>query len=313
MLEVKEISFMHGGRKVLDRASFVLAPGEIMGLLGENGSGKTILLKTIIGLLRPCEGSVLLDGVDFNRKNRLGGGRYVRRGIGYLPDYFGSYGKLRVEEYMNYYAMAQGMVGIRARLRIQELLHVLGLEQKKNREADTLSRGEKQRLNLARALLADPKVLLLDEPSIGLDAENRYVVRNIFRRMAAEGKSFLITSHSTTEITSLCSTYGLIKNGKIIARGTMEDAMEIVHQHAPLRIRLTKEAPALVEYLRGKKEVHSISIDGTDLWVDFMGSQEEEAALLRQLTSRFLEVNAFARERGTLDALYYSMAQGGIE
>jgi ABC-2 type transport system ATP-binding protein len=191
----------YGRLQALDGLYLRVAPGEILGLIGPNGAGKTTTLRILAGLLAPDEGSVTIDGIDLLRS-----GRAARHFIGYMPEDFGLYNDLRVWEYLDFYADCFGIPGKERPALIGDLLELVDLGHKRDDNVDGLSRGMRQRLCLAHALIHDPAVLILDEPASGLDPRARVELREILRTLAGQGKSIVISSHILSELAEVCTT-----------------------------------------------------------------------------------------------------------
>lgn len=197
--------------------SFEVLPGEIYGLLGPNGAGKTTTLRMISGLLRPTRGRILIDHVDVTERQDA-----VKRRIGYLTANTGLYVRLTPREFLEYFATLYGMDAERAAQRVRTLAGWLGMESFLDLRCGALSTGQKQRTNIARALLADPPILILDEPTLGLDVLSNRVILELIRRQAQAGKAVLLSTHALDEIEVMCRRIGLIHNGRLIAEGDLE-------------------------------------------------------------------------------------------
>lgn len=221
MIEIEQLTKVFpnpdGTEKVaVNGVSFRVQPGEIYGLLGPNGAGKTTTLRMISGLLRPTAGRVLIDGQDVTAEPE-----YVKRQIGYLTANTGLYARLTPREVLLYFATLYDIPRERARQRIDELASWLGMESYLSLRCGALSTGQKQRTNIARALIADPRILVLDEPTLGLDVLSNRVILALIEHQAAAGKAVLLSTHALDEIDTLCKRMGLIHNGRLIAEGDL--------------------------------------------------------------------------------------------
>jgi sodium transport system ATP-binding protein len=205
-------------KRAVDRVSFEVAPGEIYGLLGPNGAGNTTTLRMISGLLRPTEGRVWIDGIDVTDHPEE-----VKRRIGYLTANTGLYARLTPPEFLDYFATLYGLPREQARRRIAELVEWLGMREFLKLRCGALSMGQKQRTNIARALIADPPILILDEPTLGLDVLSNRLILSLVRTQADAGKAVLLSTHALDEIETMCRRIGLIHNGKLVAEGRLED------------------------------------------------------------------------------------------
>jgi ABC-type multidrug transport system ATPase subunit len=223
MIRVEELSKVFPNpdgtlKRAVDRVNFEVVPGEIYGLLGPNGAGKTTTLRMISGLMRPAEGRVWIDGVDVTDKPEL-----VKRRIGYLTANTGLYARLTPLEFLDYFATLYGLSRPEGRRRINELVEWLGMGSFLKLRCGALSMGQKQRTNIARALIADPPILILDEPTLGLDVLSNRLILSMVRTQADAGKAVLLSTHALDEIETMCRRIGLIHNGKLIAEGRLDD------------------------------------------------------------------------------------------
>lgn len=205
-------------KMAVDRVSFELRAGEIYGLLGPNGAGKTTTLRMISGLLRPTGGQVFLGDRDVTYEPDA-----VKRHIGYLTANTGLYARLSARELLEYFATLYDLTPAAAAKRIDELAAFLTMQPFMKLRCGALSTGQKQRINIARALLADPPVLILDEPTLGLDVLSNRLILDLIRSQSHVGRAILLSTHALDEIENLCKRIGLIHNGKLVAEGTLED------------------------------------------------------------------------------------------
>ena len=211
MLVIKNLVKRYGKFTAVDSLNMEISEGHIFGFVGANGAGKTTTMRIVAGLLKPTSGNIAVDGMDIYNNPRE-----VKRKIGYMPDFFGVYDNLKVDEYMDFYA---GVYGVPYRERRQisdQLLELVDLIHKRDFYVDSLSRGMKQRLCLARSLIHDPKLLILDEPASGLDPRARVEMKNILRELKNMGKTILISSHILSELAELCTVIGIIDHGKCL-------------------------------------------------------------------------------------------------
>jgi sodium transport system ATP-binding protein len=203
-------------KTAVDGVSFALHAGEIYGLLGPNGAGKTTTLRMISGLLRPTAGRVYIDGEDVTDHPER-----VKRKIGYLTANTGLYVRLSVRELLEYFATLYSLSKLDARRRIDELIAFLGMRDFIRLRCGALSTGQKQRVNIARALLADPPVLIMDEPTLGLDVLSNRLILSLIHTQAQAGKAVLLSTHALDEIETMCKRIGLIHNGRLIVEGDL--------------------------------------------------------------------------------------------
>jgi ABC-2 type transport system ATP-binding protein len=217
-VEVENLSVRYGKTVAVRDLSFVIPQGEVFGFIGPNGAGKTTTIKVLATLLRPAAGSARVAGLDVT-KNPRG----VRERIGYMPDSFGVYEDLTVNEYLHFFAAAYGLNGKKRRAVVADVLALTDLSDKTDSPVEALSRGMKQRLSLARALLHDPSVLLLDEPASGLDPRARIELRELLKELKRLGKTILVSSHILHELSQICTRIGIIEAGQMVAEGSLSD------------------------------------------------------------------------------------------
>lgn len=299
MLELRNIKKTYGNYHALNGLDLSIPKGSLFGLVGPNGAGKTTAIKIISGLLLPDSGEVVVDGID-----ALSGRDKVNEIIGYVPDSFGIYDNLTVSEYMEFFAAAYGMEGLKARKRCTNLLGQVGLEDKTDFHVNALSRGMQQRLCLARALIHDPELLIMDEPTSGLDPRTRFEFKELIRDLHDAGKTILVSSHILSELSQICTDIGIMENGSMVLSGGMEDIMTRIESSNPIRIVIMNGVRDTIAILKRNPSVKTISQNGKMFVVNFDGTREDEAALLEQLISADIPVREFVREPGSLESYF---------
>ena len=299
MLEIRDLSKSYGKHQALNHLNLEIAEGELFGFVGPNGAGKTTTIKILAGLLRPDSGTVRMDGQEM-----CCGAVDLKEKIGYVPDYFGVYDNVRVFEYLEFYAAAYGITGLVARRRYTQLLEMVGLDGREESYVDSLSRGMKQRLGVARALVHDPRLLILDEPASGLDPRTRQEFIEMLKGINQCGKTILISSHILSELGEMCTDIGIIEHGQMVLRGSLVDILAMVNASNPLEIQVYQDMPEAVAFLRKNPLVNHMSIDGNRIMVGFGGGQMEEAYLLRQMVEAGILVGSFGRRQGGLESVF---------
>ena len=286
MLEIRELTRSYGSFLALDNLNMTIGDGELHGFVGPNGAGKTTTMRILATLLRPTSGSAALDGVDVVRNPRQ-----MHRLMGYMPDFFGVYDRLKTWEYLDFYARCYGF-GYKERLQmIDSLLELVNLTDKRESYVDVLSRGMKQRLCLARALIHDPKLLILDEPASGMDPRARAEMKNILRTLKSMGKTVLISSHILPELSEMCDALTIIDHGKLVFSGTVEALGEYMNGNAPVVIRLAGDAgmetvQRATALIRQQPGVTGVGREAENtLTVALEGGDAEAAQLLRALSA----------------------------
>ena len=309
MLSIRGLKKAYGKAQVLDGLDMDVEDGALYGFIGPNGAGKTTTIKIITGLLRADEGIVTLGDMDIGN-----GGVNWRKELGYVPDFFGVYDNLKVGEYMEFFAACYGIEGLTARKRCSILLDQVGLEDRRGAYVDSLSRGMKQRLCLARALIHDPSLLVLDEPTSGLDPRTRAEFKEILSELRDQGKTILISSHVLSELSEFCTDVGIIDRGRMVLSGNISQILSQVNISNPLIISLygdqTEKAVAI---LKAHPYVKTITIRGADIAVRFSGDDEDQAILLQQLVDADVRVKSFSRKKGSLEALFMEITDDSQE
>ena len=290
--------------KALDNFSLHIDKGELFGLIGPNGAGKTTFLKILAGLLNIDEGKITIDGNDM-QKNR----RKISEIVGYMPDFFGVYDNLKVMEYMEFYCAAYYIYDGDTVKKINNLLERVGLLEKADMYVDQLSRGMKQRLCLARTLLQDPPILVLDEPYSGLDVYNRNEMKRLLRELSDTGKTIIVSSHILNEMTDMCTSLGVIKAGRLVLTGNIDNILSKVNNLNPLLIEVVDREEEVISLLKKTKEVKSISINGRKIQVEFDGNNEAESILLKNIIDTGAMINFFGREQRNLEGLFMDITK----
>ena len=304
MLTIKNLNKNYGKVKALEGLNLDIKEGEFFGFVGPNGSGKTTTMKIISGLLKGDSGSVILDGIDAMKEPKL-----LKSKIGYMPDFFGVYDNLKVKEYMDFYASIYGIVGQEAKKISMELMDLVDLKGKEEVYVDSLSRGMKQRLCLARTLIHDPKFLILDEPASGLDPRARYEMKVILGEIKERGKTILISSHILPELAKMCTNLGIIESGKMIMTGTVDEILTERGAFAPINITLIGDKEPAIKVLKRCHLVENITIKGNKITVVFNGNDEKATDLLAQLIQGGARVSSFSREDSNIETLFMQITK----
>lgn len=308
MLKIRNLTKRYGRHTALDSLDLQIDRGEIFGFVGPNGAGKTTTMKIMAGLLKADAGEIYIDDIKlFEDYNRL------KEVIGYMPDFFGVYDNLQVMEYLEFYASAYGMETRQARRLGGHLLEMVHLEGKEECYVDELSRGMKQRLCLARAMIHDPQFLILDEPASGLDPRSRFEFKEILKELRDNGKTIIISSHILMELAEMCTSIGIIERGKMILQGSIEDILETVDTSNPLIIRVYDQVDTAVLLLKREEKIESLTIRGNSIFASFSGNREEEARLLKTLIDNGVLVQSFSREQGSLESLFLKITEHSEE
>ena len=299
MIIAEDLTKVYGQRTALDHVSFEVPEGEIFGFVGPNGAGKTTTLRILAALLEPTSGHASIDGTDVAQNPAR-----VHTRIGYMPDFFGVYDQLTVAEYLDFYAACYRQPKQRRTKIVGELLELIGLTDRRGQLVDTLSRGLKQRLCLARALVHDPVVLLLDEPASGLDPRARVEMREILKELRGMGKTIIISSHILPELTELCTMIGIIDHGRMRATGSVQDVIRGLSAGRRLRINVVGAREPAIAILEPLESVRHVEIANGTIEADYEGDDSTAADILQALTAGGIKVAAFSQVDGGLEEAF---------
>lgn len=306
MLNIRNLTKNYGKFRALNGLNLIVEEGELFGFVGPNGAGKTTTIKIIAGLLKADTGQIFLDGKDVIKDSIK-----LKENIGYVPDFFGVYDNLKAIEYMEFFASMYGLIGKEVKKFCMELMEVVGLEGKADSYVDDLSRGMQQRLCLARALVHNPKILILDEPASGLDPNSRIGMKNILMELSMNGKTILISSHILSELSEMCSSIGIIQQGEMILQGSIEKIVSSVNTMNPLVIQVLERQEEMVNFLRTHSLVKTLAISGREFQVTFEGDAKGESQLLKEMIERNLPVISFGRKKDSLESIYMQITKEG--
>jgi ABC-2 type transport system ATP-binding protein len=297
-----------GELTALDNLSLQVNRGQILGFIGPNGAGKTTTISILVGLSRPTSGSATIAGADCVTDTQK-----IKQLVGYMPDIFGAYQNMRVREYLDFFGAAYGIKRAERRLRIAEVLETTNATWMQDRFVDSLSHGMKQRVGIARTILHDPQVLILDEPANGLDPSARIEMREILLRLADAGRTLIVTSHILPELAHICDIVAIITHGKLRAFGTVDEIMVNVNQERMVEVQLRKaDQLETASKLVGSfiEDASNVSPSDTEMMVRFRTSRTEDELgdLLEQLIGAGIKVSQFREVPADLEDAYLSVA-----
>jgi ABC-2 type transport system ATP-binding protein len=285
--------------------NLTIPDGEIFGLIGPNGAGKTTTIRMACGLLAPTTGSALVNGVDVAQESER-----AQLSIGYLSDFFAVYEDLKVWEYLDYFAHAYKVPVSEIPARLTEVIAQVSLEVKRNAMIRGLSRGMKQRLGIARAIIHRPKILLLDEPASGLDPKARLELRNLLRGLRDQGTTILISSHILTELEGFCTSIGIMEKGRMVRSGRIEEVTAAENLARDFRVNWLGDAQAALEAkFAGQGHISNLQFSAGTATFQFAGSDDDAAALLAELVVAGIRVKAFAEVKQTVEDLYMKLSR----
>ncbi len=309
MLRIENLTKRYGKLIAVDNISLQIKEGEIFGFVGPNGAGKTTSFKMIATLMRPTSGKIFLDGTQVTTKNL----KEIRNNIGYMPDFFGVYDKLKVTEYMDFYSDIAGIYGKEKENIMSDLLELVDLAHKKEVYVDSLSRGMKQRLCLARCLVHNPKLLILDEPASGMDPRARIQMKEILKELKRMGKTIIISSHILPELAELCTNIGIIKGGKIAVNGSVDEIMLMARGANVIKIEVLGEIEKCVKVLKEEPLIKSVLENERDVEIEFTGKQIELSNLLKRLLGANIPVISFKPLETNLETIFMDVTKGDVE
>jgi ABC-2 type transport system ATP-binding protein len=309
VVETKELTKRYGKFVALDRLTMTVERGQILGFVGPNGAGKTTTIKILVGLARPTSGSATVAGADCVRDARK-----IKRLVGYMPDTFGGYDNMRVGEYLDFFGAAFGIPRRERARRIGECLETAAAGSFRDLYVEALSHGMKQRVAIARTLLHDPAVLILDEPANGLDPQARIEMRQLLLDLADRGKTLLVTSHILPELARICHRVAIITRGRLRAIGTLEEITRQLNQVRPMEVLFTDAAPIdhALDIIRRHLEPNAeITASPTEATIRFRTGQREEelARLLSALVSAGIGVAQFREVQTDLEEAFMTLAR----
>jgi len=305
LLEIKDLVKNYGKFTAVDRLTLSVGKGAICGFVGPNGAGKTTTMRIMSGLLNASSGNVIIDGVDVTKNPRA-----LREKIGYMPDFFGVYDNLKVTEYMDFYAGAYGIAYKDRAPIIDNLLEIVDLSHKKESYVDSLSRGMKQRLCLARSLVHDPDLLILDEPASGLDPRARVEMKEVLKQLQEMGKTIIISSHILPELAEMCTEVCIINHGKLAAQGSVQEIMQKLSQKRIIHIEPLREMEKMVQILKEQPTIRSIVENTKDVEFDFTGTNDELSSVLKQLIMADIPLISFKEKEGNLEEVFMQVTGG---
>ena len=309
MIRVERVSHWFGALHVLNDVSFTVPAGEIFGFIGPNGAGKTTTLRMIATLLEPDDGRVLVDGYDVVDQPSE-----VRTVLGFMPDSYGVYERVTIREYLEFFAAAHELpVESRART-VDAVMELTDIGPLRDRLVRALSKGMKQRLAIARTLLHDPKVLVLDEPANGLDPRARIEMRDLIEELSRLGKTVLLSSHILTELSDMCTSVAILEKGKLVASGSVAEIGNQLRPERAVRVRFLSPPEDVLATLRAAPGVLGAERDPDGAYeLTYRGGDEVIAELVSHLVSRELKIVRVEPDRNDLERIFLEVTKGELQ
>jgi ABC-2 type transport system ATP-binding protein len=310
MIDIRKISKRYRNVNALSDFSLEIPRGTIYGLIGPNGAGKTTLIRILAALIAPTTGEVWFENEEVSKAPTV-----IQRKVGYMPDFFGVYPDLTATEYLEFYAGIHGVPRQKRTRVVSDLLELVDLSTKHDAFVETLSRGMKQRLCLARALVHDPEVLLLDEPASGLDPRARVELRELVRTLQSMGKTIIVSSHILPELAEMCTDIAIIQGGKLVASGSVDTVIHHMGGGRRLEIRVleSEQIEAAITLLKNVSEMSNVTREENNLiQADFNGDDETLNRILVDLIAHKIPIVSFAPRSGSgqLEEVFMSITEG---
>jgi len=307
VIKTVDLTKKYGDAFAIRKIDLDLAAGDLFGFIGPNGAGKTTTMRIIATLLEPSWGEAYVCGHSVHTQPKE-----IRRLVGYMPDFFGVYDDMTVVEYLEFFAAAYRIKGPERRRRVDEMLDIVDLDFKRDAYANTLSRGQTQRLGLARTLLHDPQVLLLDEPLSGLDPRARIEMRNLLRRLGEMGKTIIVSSHILPELADVCNKVGIIDRGELKQNAKVSEVIRMVREHTVLIIQPTRreQMSRIVELFTGHPLVQATQPGDDAVRVVLTSDTDDYSELPKLLIENDIGLRRFAEEELDLESAFMALTKG---
>lgn len=305
MIEIRELTKTYGQFTALNRLDMTIDKGTVFGFVGPNGAGKSTTMSILATLLIPTSGSAKVGGYEVTEYPKE-----VRKLIGYMPDFFGVYDNFKTTEYLDFYGASYGIPRTERLKLIPQLLELVNLSEKADFYVDSLSRGMKQRLCLARCLVHDPELLILDEPASGLDPRARIEMREILKELKSMGKTIIISSHILPELAEMVDEIGVIENGTLLAKGKVNDIQQRMRANRVLHLRILDREAEAVAFLKDLPLVTLVLQDELGIRVHFGGRDEEQWELLKLLVAGGYKVLSFHEAQTDLEDVFLEITKG---
>jgi len=307
MIETNDLTKKYGELFALERLTIKLEQGDVYGFIGPNGSGKTTTMRILATLLNPSWGEASVCGYSIYT-----GSKEIRRAIGYMPDFFGVYDDMKVTEYLEFFAAAYRIQGPSRRKKVDEVLELVDLTYKRDALVTSLSRGMTQRLGLARVLLHEPQVLLLDEPASGLDPRARIEMRKLIKRLRSMNKTIMLSSHILPELADICNKIGIIERGKLIFNGTVDEAKRAVRQGYVFLVSVgdrNEEAAKRIESFSEVGKVETLPA-AASLRVTLKDGHSDGSFIPERLIAERFKLRSFQEEEIDIEDVFMGITKG---
>lgn len=305
MIELNGFGKDYGEFTAVECLDLKINEGEMFGFIGPNGAGKSTSIRFLTTLLRASRGDGTVNGYSVSQEPME-----VRRSVGYMPDAFGVYDGMKVWEFLDFFAVAYKIGRNKRKQVIRDVLELLDLTYKRDDFVNGLSRGMKQRLCLAKTLVHDPPVLILDEPASGLDPRARVEVKELLKELRRMGKTILISSHILTELADCCTSIGIIERGKLLMHGPIDDVYQQIRGNQVIEARFGENHDKALSIIRSHPDVRDIQVDGHKVMIEFGDPDTNPSSLLKSLVDNQVEVINFGRKDPNLEDVFMMVTKG---
>jgi ABC-2 type transport system ATP-binding protein len=305
MIELTGFGKDYGEFTAVESLDLKIEEGEMFGFIGPNGAGKSTSIRFLATLLRASRGDGMINGYSVSEDPMN-----VRRSVGYMPDAFGVYDGMKVWEFLDFFAVAYKIGRTQRKQVIRDVLELLDLTYKRDDFVNGLSRGMKQRLCLAKTLVHDPPVLILDEPASGLDPRARVEVKALLKELRRMGKTILISSHILTELADCCTSIGIIERGKLLMHGPIDEVYQRIRGNQVIEARLGTNLETGLSIIRSNPDVRDVQVDGAKVVIEFSSSDHNPSELLKKLINNEVEVINFGQKDPNLEDVFMMVTKG---
>ena len=305
MIELVDFGKDYGDFTAVERLNLKIEAGEMFGFIGPNGAGKSTTIRFLTTLLKASRGEGTVNGHSVTKDPMS-----VRRSVGYMPDNFGVYDGMKVWEFLDFYAVAYRIQRPQRKQIVTDVLELLDLAHKRDDYVNGLSRGMKQRLCLAKTLVHNPPVLILDEPASGLDPRARLEVKALLKELRKMGKTILISSHILTELADCCTSIGIIERGQLLMHGPIEDVYRRIRRNRVVQIKFTSNMDVGLSVLRSSPHTQDVLVEDQQATVELDTDDNGVANLLKKLIVNNVGIRSFSEQDPTLEDIFMMVTKG---
>ncbi len=305
MIEIRSFVKRYEQFIAVDHLDLKIEKGDVFGFIGPNGAGKTTTIRFLATLLKPTSGSAWINGYEVTRQVDD-----VKRSIGFMPDTFGVYDGMKVWEFLDFFATAYGLLRSKRRALIEDVLNLVDLTSKRDTLVNGLSRGMQQRLCLAKTLVHDPPVLILDEPASGLDPRARVEMKALLKELQKMGKTILVSSHILPELADFCNKIGIIERGKLLAAGPVQDVIRSIRQNRIIEVVLSRPSETCEVTLAHHEHVRNLAAVDNRYKFEFAGNDDDVIALHAKLMGQDVPLVWFNEVQADLEEAFMKITKG---